>query len=222
MATFVIIHGAWTGGWSWERVTTRLHARGHRAFAPTLTGNCERSHLASPAVNLDTHIQDIVNDITWKDLEQVVLVAHSYGGLVAGGVCERVGERIASLVLLEAFLPKDGQSFADQVPGWEVEEPMAPAEESAPGEYLREEDRLWVNSKATAQCAGTFTQKLKITGAWQRVGKKTYIVAPKSFGEAPAELRNDPSWTIREIAGGHDAPIDVPDQLTEMLVEAIP
>jgi pimeloyl-ACP methyl ester carboxylesterase len=222
MATFVIIHGAWTGGWSWERVTTRLNAGGHRAFTPTLTGNCERSHLASPAVNLDTHITDIVNEITWKDLADIVLVAHSYGGLVAGGACERVGERIASLVLLEAFLPKDGQSFADQVPGWELSGPMVPAPESSPGEYLREEDRQWVDSKATAQCAGTFTQKLKITGAWQRVSKKTYVVAPKSFGDAPAELRADSAWTIREIAGGHDAPIDVPDELTAMLIEAIP
>jgi pimeloyl-ACP methyl ester carboxylesterase len=222
MATFVIIHGAWTGGWSWERVTSRLHARGHRALAPTLTGNCERSHLASPAVNLDTHIADIVNEILWKDLDEIVLVAHSYGGLVAGGVCERIGERIPSLVLLEAFIPKDGRSFADEVPGWEHEEPMVPAPESAPGEYLREEDRAWVDGKATAQCAGTFTQKLSITGAWQRVGKKTYIVAPKSFGEAPAELGADPTWTIREIAGGHDSPIDVPDELTAMLIDAIP
>jgi pimeloyl-ACP methyl ester carboxylesterase len=220
MTTFLIVHGAWTGGWSWQRVVDRLHAKGHRAFAPTLTGNCERSHLASPAVNLDTHIADIVNEIVWKDLEDIVLVAHSYGGLVAGGVCERVGERIASLVMLEAFLPKHGRSFADEAGGWQITEPMQPAPVSEPGEYLREDDRIWVNSKATAQCAGTFTQKQKVTGAWQRIAKKTYIVAPKSFGSAPAELVKDKSWTIREIAGGHDSPIDMPDELTEMLIEA--
>ncbi|MCQ1849881.1 alpha/beta fold hydrolase [Neorhizobium galegae] len=84
--TFLIAHGAWTGGWSWERVLTRLHARGHRAYAPTLTGLCERKHLASPSVNLDTHIDDIVNEAVYKDLTDIVLVGHSYGGIVATGV----------------------------------------------------------------------------------------------------------------------------------------
>jgi pimeloyl-ACP methyl ester carboxylesterase len=222
MATFVIIHGAWTGGWSWVRVLDRLHAKGHHAYVPTLTGNAERSHLARRSVNLKTHIKDIVNEIMWKDLQDIVLVAHSYGGIVAGGVCEEVGERITSLVFLEAFVPKNGRSFADDMAGYELKGPMVPPPPSSPGDYLREEDRKWVDEKATAQCIGTMTQKLKISGAFQRVGKKTYIVAPKSFGEAPKQLRDDPSWTIREIAGGHDAPIDAPDELTELLEAAIP
>jgi pimeloyl-ACP methyl ester carboxylesterase len=223
--TFVIVHGAWTGAWSWERVTSRLHARGHRAYAPTLTGNCERSHLASPAVNLETHIDDIVNEILWKDLTEVVLVAHSYGGFVAAGVTERIPDRISSIVFLEAFIPDDGTSFADLVPGWRPTEPMVAAPPSSPGDYLSEEDRVWVDSKATAQCVATFTQKLKVTGAYQRVGRKTFIVATGQggiSGETARRFRDDPGWVIQEIPCGHDAPIDMPEELTAMLEGSIP
>src|SRR3954465_11775273 len=85
-ATFVLVHGAWHGGWCWQRVNERLTARGHRVFAPTLTGVCERSHLDSPSVDLSTQIRDVVNEIRWKDLENVVLVGHSYGGMGISGV----------------------------------------------------------------------------------------------------------------------------------------
>src|ERR1044071_2532154 len=99
-ATFVLVHGAWHGGWCWQRVADRLNALGHRVFAPTLTGGCERSHLNSPSVNLSTHIGDVVNEIQWKDLENVVLVGHSYAGLVIPGVAEQIAPKIASIVYL--------------------------------------------------------------------------------------------------------------------------
>src|SRR4029078_8832474 len=112
-ATFVEVHGAWHGGWCWQRVSDRLTAQGHRVFAPTLTGVCERSHLDSPSVDLSTQIRDVVNEIRWKDLENVVLVGHSYGGMVITGVAEQVASKIASIVYLDAFVPAEGQSIAD-------------------------------------------------------------------------------------------------------------
>jgi pimeloyl-ACP methyl ester carboxylesterase len=219
---FVIVHGAWTGGWSWQRVIDRLAVSGYRAFAPTLTGLCEKSHLVSPAVNLDTHIEDIVNEVHWKDLRDVVLVAHSYGGIVGTGVIERIPERIASVVYLEAFIPEDGMAFADFATGMEFGELTTPAPPSSPGDYLREEDRAWAESKATPHPSGTFTQKLRVTGAYQRVPKKTFIVATgwDGFGEISQKYRTDPGWTVREVACGHDVPIDMPDELAQMLIAA--
>jgi pimeloyl-ACP methyl ester carboxylesterase len=218
---FVIVHGAWTGSWSWQRVVDRLHAKGHRAFAPTLTGLCEKSHLLTPAVNLDTHIDDIVNEMVWKDLSDVVLVAHSYGGIVGTGVIEQVPERIASVVYLEAFIPEDGQSFASMAPDMTFEGLSIPPFESGIGDYLREEDRAWSNSKASPHPTASFTQPLKVTGAYERVAKKTFIVATgwDAFAKE-ADKHRKPGWTVREIACGHDAPIDMPDELTDMLIEA--
>jgi pimeloyl-ACP methyl ester carboxylesterase len=222
-SAFVVAHGAWTGGWSWERVIERMHARGQRMLVPTLTGLCERSHLAGPEVNLETHVTDIVNEITWKDLEGIVLVGHSYGGIVAMGVAERVAGRIASLVFVEALVPENGQSFADLAPGWKPEGVLIDPPSSSPGEYKDEADRLWVDSKATPQPTATITQKLRISGAYQRIANKTFIVAKDGgFEETANRFRADPSWTVREIVSGHDVPIDAPDELAAMLEEAIP
>lgn len=113
MATFVIVHGAWSGGWAWGPVARELRADGHEAFTPTLTGLGERVHLANPAIDLDTHVLDVVHLLRYERLEAVVLVGHSYGGMVISGVAERVAERIARLVYLDAFVPRDGESAAD-------------------------------------------------------------------------------------------------------------
>ena len=115
MADFVLVHGAAHGGWCWQRVSDHLTAKGRGVFAPTLTGLCERSHLLNETVNLTTHINDIVNEITWKDLERVVLVGHSYGGMVITGVAEQLESRIASIVFVDAFIPGDGQSVVDVI-----------------------------------------------------------------------------------------------------------
>jgi pimeloyl-ACP methyl ester carboxylesterase len=111
--TFVLVHGAWHGGWCYVRVADLLRAGGHRVVTPTLTGLGERSHLFSGAITLSTHIDDIVNVLRWEDLTNVVLAGHSYGGFVISGVAERVPERIAALVFLDAFVPADGESLWD-------------------------------------------------------------------------------------------------------------
>src|SRR5579859_7061683 len=118
MATFVIVHGAWGGAWSWNKfVVPMLRAAGQTVHPVTLTGLGERSHLASPEVSLDTHIQDVCNVLFYEDLTDVLLVGHSYGGNVITGVADRVPERLQQLVYLDAATPADGQSSADSFPG---------------------------------------------------------------------------------------------------------
>ena len=220
-ATFVLVHGAWHGGWCWQRVADRLIAQKHRVFAPTLSGVCERSHLSSPAINLSTHISDIVNEIRWKDLDRVVLVGHSYGGMVITGVAEQIASRIASIVYLDAFIPADGQSLATMsgVPDSEFFPPIT-AEQFA----VNAADRAWVDSKMTPQSMACFTERLSVSGAYQRIAKKTYIRAggfPMPTFEAALETaRKDPSWTTYSVDCGHDVMIDKPDELTRILVGA--
>ncbi|MFL4986046.1 MAG: alpha/beta fold hydrolase, partial [Xanthobacteraceae bacterium] len=111
--TFVLVHGAWHGGWCWRRVADLLERQGHKVFTPTLTGVGERSHLMSKDINLDTHITDIGNVFKWEDLRDVCLVVHSYGGWPGSGALEQIGERVSSIVWLDAFKPENGQKGAD-------------------------------------------------------------------------------------------------------------
>ena len=111
--TYVIVHGAWGGGWAFKEVDRLLTADGHKVYRPTLTGQGERSHLASTNIDLSLHIQDIVNVILWEDLHDVVLVGHSYGGMVITGVADRVPERIKHIIYLDALLPENGESVND-------------------------------------------------------------------------------------------------------------
>ena len=113
MATYVLVHGGWDGGWAWRAVARRLQAAGHEVFTPTMTGSGERAHLASPEVELSTHIMDVVNVLRYEELEEVILAANSYGGMVITGVAEQVPEQIKQLIYLDAFVPEDGESLAD-------------------------------------------------------------------------------------------------------------
>ena len=122
MATFVIVHGAFSGAWAWNKVVAPLlRAGGHAVHAVTLSGLGERSHLASPEVDLDTHVQDVVNVLFCEDLRDVILVGHSYGGMVITAVVDLVPERVRQLVYLDAAVPRDGQSFLDLRPGMREE-----------------------------------------------------------------------------------------------------
>jgi len=220
-ATFVLVHGAWHGGWCWQRVADRLTAHGHRVFAPTLTGLCERSHLNSPSVNLSTQINDIVNEIRWKDLENVVLVGHSYGGMVITGVAEQVASKIASIVYLDAFIPEDGQALSDlhgKVDAGPFTTPI-PAARFA----VNEADRAWVDGKMTPQSTACFTEKLKVTGAYQTISRKTYIRAMQfpGFAATLEKLRADASWKTYTVDCGHDVMLDKPDELTNILLESL-
>jgi Alpha/beta hydrolase family len=116
LKTFVLIHGAWHGGWCWRRVSDLLEKKGHRVFSPTLTGVGERSHLLSKDINLDTHITDITNVIKWEDLKDICLVVHSYSGFPDSGAIEQMGDRVSSIVWLDAFKPENAQRLIDAIP----------------------------------------------------------------------------------------------------------
>jgi pimeloyl-ACP methyl ester carboxylesterase len=217
--TFVLVHGAWAGSWCWARVVDRLSANGHRVFAPTLSGLGERSHLAACDINLTTHVLDVVNEITWKDLDHVILVGHSYGGMVINGVAEHVVDRIASIIYIDAFIPADGESAADLGLPEDSKSALIAVPPTAEGEYINEADRAWVDAKATPQPSATFGEKLHVSGAYQRVPNKVYIRAsngPSIFQEFAATARSD-RWTVYEIESGHDVAIDAPMELCEIL-----
>lgn len=218
MTTFVVVHGAWAGAWGWDRVAEILRAKGHRVHVPTLSGLGERAHLP---INLTTHIDDIVNEMIWHDLTDVVLVAHSYGGFVATGVVEKAAERIASIVYLDAFIPEEGQSFAD-IMGEMPDGPVVPAPDVGDNEYATEAESRRVAALSTPQPTGTFTERLHHTGAYRKIGRKSFILATgwDGFGSVAAPLRNDPEWSVHELPCGHDVPLLMPRELADLLEKA--
>src|SRR5689334_19234230 len=115
MATIVVAHGAWSGGWSWKKMRPLLRERGHEVFTPTYTGLGERAHLAHQGIDLETHIADVLAMLQYEGLRDIVLLGHSYGGMVATGVADRAADRISRLVYLDAFVPRDGEALMDLV-----------------------------------------------------------------------------------------------------------
>jgi pimeloyl-ACP methyl ester carboxylesterase len=229
--TFVLVHGAWHGGWCWRRVSDLLEKKGHKVFSPTLTGVGERSHLMSKDIILDTHITDLVNVFKWEDLKDVCLVVHSYGGWPGSGALEQIGDRVSAIVWLDAFKPENGQRGFDFASEFSRKALLAAVEKGEPGRpgpkaeafAVNEKDRAWVDSLATPQPIGSMTEKLTLTGARDRVPKKTYIRASGypnvSFEKAYARVKVDPTWRTYEVPCGHDVMIDAPDRLTEILLE---
>jgi pimeloyl-ACP methyl ester carboxylesterase len=182
LANIVLIHGAFHGGWCWRDSVDLLRARGHRVLAPSLTGLAERSHLLSPAVDLETHIQDIVNEIEWAEMDDVVLVAHSYGGMPVTGAADRIAERLAALVFLDAFTPDDGDSaisVRSAVPGFiPLSEPDARGGIACPPARifgLEGELAAWADRRLTPHPYETMNQPVHLTGAWRNVGTKVFI-----------------------------------------------
>jgi len=214
--TFILVHGAWHGGWAWRHVVDRLRARGRIVFAPTLTGLGERAHLLRPGIDLSLHIADVLGVIKYERLRNFVLVGHSYGGCVISGIAEAVPDAVHAMVFVDAFIPDNGDSTLDLV------QPAVQVRDAAAFK-VNEKDRAWVDSLATPQPIATMTEKLMLTGARERIAKKTYIRASGypnvSFEKAHARTKADPSWRTYEVPCGHDVMIDEPEHLTEILIE---
>jgi pimeloyl-ACP methyl ester carboxylesterase len=211
--SFVLVHGAWHGGWCWRRVADRLERKGHTVYAPSLTGLGDRSHLIGTRPTVTTHIDDVANIIRFEDLQHVVLVGHSYGGIVISGVAEKVQPQIAAMVFLDAFVNAAIKRGDLGIP---------PAK--AAYFNVNEKDRAYVDRKCTPQPIGTYGDPVKLTGAREKIAKKAYIRA-KGFNSAgfdaiAARLRADPAWNVHDMPCGHDAMIDMPDRLTELLLAA--
>jgi pimeloyl-ACP methyl ester carboxylesterase len=229
--TFVLVHGAWHGGWCWQRVADRLRASGHKVFTPTLTGVGERTHLLRAGIELQTHISDIINVMKWENLSDVVLCGHSYGGFVISGVAEEMAPTIRSIVFLDAFVPHNGEGMQD-LTGPAVKDSIAAtvqrgdlaiAPRSAEAFGVNEKDRAWVDRMCVGQPIATFTEKITLTGARDRIARKSYIRAEKypnpGFDKALAAAKTDPSWRTYAVPCGHDVMVDMPERLTEILVE---
>jgi pimeloyl-ACP methyl ester carboxylesterase len=231
--TFVLIHGAWCGGWVWRRVSDLLESKGHKVFSPTLTGVGERSHLLNKDINLDTHVTDIVNVIKWENLDNVCLVAWSYGGFPCSGALEQIGGNVSSIVWLDASKPRDGQKASDWSSDAGRKMVAASLEKGDAGfgppklgtVFVNEKDSAWANSKATAQPTGTYMQPIKLSDALEKVSKKTYVRARKfpnpNFDKALEECKSDTSWrAVENTTSGHLVMVDEPEWLAGVLLEA--
>jgi pimeloyl-ACP methyl ester carboxylesterase len=230
--TFVLIHGAYHGGWCWRRVADILEAHGHKVYAPSLTGNADRSHLLSKDVNLDTQIADIVNLVMWEDLKNICLVPHSFGGWPASGALETIHDRVASIVWLDAFKPENGQKGTDFISAFSrkaMEEAMAkgePGRKPPPAKTfsISAKDYAWIDAKLSPQPNGPAMQPIRLTGKRDTIARKIYIRAPKypqaAFDKALAECKADKSWqTFVNETSGHDVMIDQPEWLADILLK---
>jgi len=226
MATFVLVHGAWHGGWCWRFL--RPFLKGHEVFAPSLTGLGERKHLARPDTDLDTHIADIVSILEMEDLRDVILVGHSYGGMVVTGAADRAPTRIKRIVYLDAFVPENGKCTLDYV----VPERAARMREEGErtGSVSPPPLSLWgltkpehidfVKPREVRHPYRTLSQAIRLSGNAERIAKTfVYCSSPAtgSFDQFAARYRDDPAWSFYELETGHDAMILMPERVAEIL-----
>lgn len=217
--TIVLVHGAFVGAWAVQRLAERLIQRGHRVHAPTLSGLGERSHLASCEIDLSTHVSDIVNEIRWKDLEDVVLVGMSYAGMVITGAAEEIADRLASIVYVDACLPADGQSFAD-FSGRQLTGKLTPPPDMSIFPFESDAEREWFASKQSPQPTATFTQKLHVTDGYLRAPVRIWVKATGWRGATDPltdSLKADPRWIVVDMDCGHDVANLRPEELAEIL-----
>jgi pimeloyl-ACP methyl ester carboxylesterase len=219
--TFVIVHGAWGGSWAFRRVDALLREKGHNVYRPSLTGLGERAHLSSPDVGLSTHINDVVNVILFEDLHDVILVGHSYGGMVITGVAERVPDRIRRLVYIDAFVPEDGESVMSLLgprQSW--------ARQMIQGDFIVPP---WVKTdqplpKDVPQPLKTFTESIVLKNKAARQISATYILTVESghkaedddFASQAARARRR-GWPVLQLTADHNPQWSVPENLVEML-----
>ncbi len=233
MARIVVAHGAWSGGWAWRKMRPIWAAAGHEVWTPTLTGLGERGHLASPAVDLETHVRDVVGLLDCEDLEEVVLVGHSYGGMVATGVAQRRPERLRRIVYLDAFVPEPGQSLFALAPpqvaarmraaaaaegeGWRIPpNPMTP--DTSP------EDVLYARPRRVPQPIRTFEQPLPAipVPALPRAYIFCTQVGPDdTFRPFARRAASEPGWVLRELDATHSPNVTCPEALAAALADLL-
>jgi pimeloyl-ACP methyl ester carboxylesterase len=227
-ATFLVAHGAWQAGWAWKKMHPLMSAAGHRLFTPTYTGLGEREHLANPSIDLETHIQDMLSVIKFEDLRDIVLIGHSYGGMVATGVADRARDRIAQLIYLDAFVPRNGQSLLDLLPpevgrrmeegvkagdGWRIKANPIPPDTS-------EADTKWASERRVAQSFKTFQSRLQMQGDITVPRSYIYckrIGAADVFRQFAERAKSEPGWRHYEIDASHSPHITAPRELLALL-----
>jgi len=227
MATYVLVHGGWAGGWQWREVATHLRAAGHDVYTPTLTGLGERVHLASPDIDLETHVQDILMVLAYEDLQDVILVGYSYSGMVVTAVAERAPERLAHLVYLDAFVPGDGDSlsaligpeltaFLEQVArdygdGWRLPHDPPDAPRRTPQPIKPMYQTVAVANPAAAAIPRTFIYCTQEKEAMGPMGIP--------LTQAATRANADERWRYRELNTGHIPVETTPQELADLLLE---
>lgn len=230
--TFVLQHGAWHGGWCWDRVATRLRLQGHRVFTPTSTGLGERKHLISKDVTIEVFVQDLVNVIEAEELKDFVLVGHSFGGIAISGAADRVADRIRRLVYLDAVILQPGQSPLSSIPpdtaaqrraaiqaGGGVSLPVPPTSffgiSTGP-------DADWLKRRLTPHPAATYDSPLNVRNPIGNGLNTTYIACTEnplaSIESMRQWARKQPGWKYEELATVHNAMMSAPDALTAKLL----
>jgi pimeloyl-ACP methyl ester carboxylesterase len=234
-ASFVLVHGAWHGGWCWDRVAQILRADGHKVWTPTLPGMGEDARNATAQVDLASHINAVVALIDREALRDVVLVGHSYGGMVTSGVADLRADRIRSLVYLDAFLPDDGQSMSMILPPANWSRSKEGAEKSASGFLIPSPPAPFfglppdlaakVQPLLTGQPIATFTQPVRYRhGGWKSVQRRVYIGCDQpgiatlaTFAPFKDRVKSEPGWRYHSMATGHDAMLTQPQALADLL-----
>lgn len=231
MATYVLVHGAWSGAHGFRRVRAALQDSGHRVSTPSLTGVGERAHLAHPGVGLATHVSDVVNHVLYEDLEDIVLLGFSYGGCVVTGAVDHIATRIRHLVFLDAFVPEDGQSIFSMT--GTVSESMHLGEpwliSPAGREFDDAAEAAFMNARRTPQPIGCFREPVRLARPLEdHPFTRTYIRATADRPDAPfsagfdaaaERARTSKAWRLREIATNHMVASNRPQELADLLEE---
>jgi pimeloyl-ACP methyl ester carboxylesterase len=220
---YVIVHGAWGGSWAFRKTDSLLTAKGCKVYRPSLTGQGERVHLASPENSLSTHINDVVNTLLFEDLHNVVPVGHSYGGMVVTGVADRVPDRIQKVIYLDAFVPKDGESVKDiRAKDWEQYEKMIQNGFLVP-DWLNPEKKI---PGDVPQSLKTFTEPivlkdkraLLIPGVYILTVEKDKKPEDDSFTSQAAKARQK-NWTVVQMEADHNPQWSATEKLADLLFE---
>jgi pimeloyl-ACP methyl ester carboxylesterase len=233
-SAFVLVHGAWHGAWCWSRVLSLLRQAGHAAHAVTLTGVGERAHLLRRDITLRTHVSDVVNLVHCEELTEVVIVGHSYGGLVITGAADALmtqGVALRHLIYVDAVVPRSGECWATHHSPELVATRLASANEDPQGALpppdaalfgLRGDDAAWVNRRQTPHPFGMYQEPLHVDDARLAALPRTFIdctdPAWASIAPMRRRVRSEPGWRVVEIATGHDAMVSAPGPLAQALL----
>jgi Predicted hydrolases or acyltransferases (alpha/beta hydrolase superfamily) len=218
--TFMLVHGAWGGGWSFKQTDSLLRLQGHNVYRPTLSGLGERVHLASAEVDLDTHIADVVNTILFENLHDVVLLGHSYGGMVVTGVADSIPERIKCLIYLDAFVPEDGESVAT-AHGQEKTGREMPSKNGLIYPFWNTDNERFPHD--VPQPAKTFSQPLALKNERRLKIPTTYILTYE--GDDPekdafaffGDRARGYGWNFIPMQADHNPQMSMPAELAELL-----